>query len=72
VWFSLHVLFGKLETKIVGPMRLLVPDPATVDWVSLALCALAVVLVFGFRLGIAATLAVCAVAALLWLGVAPA
>lgn len=72
VWFSLHVLFGKIDTKIVGPVRLLVPDPVTVDWVSLALCVLAVVLVFVFRLGIAATLAISAAAALLWLGLAPA
>jgi len=71
-WFALHVLFGKVDTKLVGPVRLLVPDLATVDWVSLVLSALAVVLLFVFRLGIVTTLAFCAAAALLWLGLAPA
>lgn len=70
VWFALHVLFSKVDAKFAGPVRLLVPDWVTVDWVSLALSALAVVVVFVFRLGIAATLSICAAAALLWVGLA--
>ena len=71
VWFALHVLFARLDERFFGPLRLFVPDPASVNWVALALSGLAVVLVFALRAGIATTLGLCAGAALLWLGFAP-
>jgi hypothetical protein len=52
-------------------LRLLVPDPGSIDWAALALSALALLLVFVVRAGIAVTLGACAGAALLWLRLAP-
>jgi chromate transporter len=71
VWFALHVLFAHVDERFAGPLRLYVPDPASLDWVALALSGFAVLLVFGLRAGIATTLGVCAGAALLWLRLAP-
>jgi len=71
VWFALHVLFADVGIRTLGPLRLLVPDPASVDWVALALSGLAVGMVFVVRAGIATTLGICAGAALLWLRLAP-
>jgi hypothetical protein len=44
-----------------------VPETASLDATALVLSALALVLVFWLRAGIATTLAVCAAAALAWL-----
>ncbi len=43
VWFALHVLFARLQAQQAGPVRLLLPDPASLDLRALvfALCALA-------------------------------
>jgi chromate transporter len=70
-WFALHVLFAHVGQQSFGPLQLHVPDLASLDATALALSGLALALVFGFRAGIAATLGVCAAAALLWLYVAP-
>jgi chromate transporter len=42
VWFALHVLFARLQAQQAGPVRLLLPDPASLDLRALvfALCAL--------------------------------
>jgi chromate transporter len=72
VWFALHVLFARIGERHFGPLRLFVPDPASLDVVALALSCLALALIFALRLGIAATLAVCGAASLIWLGLAPA
>jgi chromate transporter len=71
VWFALHVLFGKVGETSFGPLRLFVPDPASIDPVALTLAALALVLVFVVRAGIATTLGVCAGVALVWLSFVP-
>ena len=67
LWFALHVLFATVEERHAGPLRLYVPELASVDWLALSLSALAVVLVFGLRAGIAVTLGVCAALSLIWL-----
>jgi chromate transporter len=66
VWFALHVLFGEVSTHALGPVQLLVPEWASIDWVALTLSALAVVLLFGVRAGMVVTLLSCAGAALIW------
>jgi chromate transporter len=68
LWFALHVLFAAVDEHRFGPLRLFVPDPASINGVALALACLAVVLLLVLRRGIATTLAVCAILALLWLG----
>ncbi len=62
LWFGLHVVFANLEERDVGPLRLLVPELATLDWAAAALVLLAAVTVFKFRLSILWTLAICALA----------
>jgi len=71
VWFALHVLFRRVEESTLGPLRLIVPDPASLDVLALALSALAVLLLFVLKRGIATTLAVCGAASLVWLRLAP-
>jgi len=68
VWFALHVLFTQVDELHAGPLRLFVPQLASLDVVALLLSCLALGFVFVARWGIAATLAACAVSALLWLG----
>ena len=70
VWFALHVLFARIDERHMGPMRLFVPDPSSLDLVALALTVLALVLIFALRWSIVATLGLCAAVALLWLGLA--
>ena len=67
LWFALHVLFARVDERHIGPLRLFVPDAASLDVVALALSCLALVLIFALRWSIVATLAVCGAAALLWL-----
>lgn len=60
VWFAIHVLFAQVTEMHVGAARLLLPTLASVSWVSLALSALAVVLLFVRHTGVILTLALCA------------
>jgi chromate transporter len=41
LWFALHMMFGTVDTVTAGPLRLAVPDPATLDAVALGLAAVA-------------------------------
>ena len=66
LWFALHVLFARVGEWRLGPVRLFVPDLATLDIKALALTVLALILIFAVRAGIATTLAVCAGVALAW------
>jgi chromate transporter len=70
LWFTLHVLFAHIDERHLGPLRLYVPDLATLDTVALVLTVLALLLVFVLRAGIATTLAVCGAASLVWLRLA--
>lgn len=72
VWFALHVLFADVSEQALGPLRLFVPDLATVNWMTLFLSGLAVVLLVVLRRGIAMTLGICAGLALLSFYVAAA
>ena len=65
LWFALHVVFADVSEEAVGPIRLFVPDLATVNWMTLSLSGLAVVLLVVLRRGIGMTLGVCAGLALL-------
>ncbi|NHA14342.1 chromate efflux transporter [Thioalkalivibrio sp. XN279] len=44
VWFALHVLFQRLDTLQAGPVRLLLPDPASLDIRALVFALAALVL----------------------------
>ena len=45
LWFALHVLFGTVDERRFGPVRLWVPDFSSVDWTAVGLAALAAVLI---------------------------
>jgi chromate transporter len=57
LWFSLHVLFSAVTEKFVGPVRLFVPDLATIDWISLLIAAAAFMALFRYKVSMLATLA---------------
>ena len=59
VWFALHVLFSRVGDAAMGPLRLHVPDIASIQGAAAALAALAFVLLFVLHRGIVTTLAVC-------------
>jgi chromate transporter len=60
VWFALHVLFARIETLHWHGLRLYVPELASLDWVSLALAAAAIVAMLRFKIGMLVTLAAAA------------
>jgi chromate transporter len=63
---ALHVLFAEVEPVWRGPLRLWLPDLSTLDTKAVVLSALAALLLLRLKLGIAATLAISAGAALAW------
>jgi chromate transporter len=61
VWFGVHVLFSRVETRPLGMWV----DPASVSPVSTALLVLAAVLLFWAHLGIVRTLVLSALSGLI-------
>jgi len=70
LWFALHVFFAKVDAVPWGPLRLWLPDLATIDLEAVALAGLAALLLLRFRFGIAATLAISTAASLAWFAAA--
>ncbi|MFD1327341.1 chromate efflux transporter [Mycoplana ramosa] len=62
VWFGLHVLFREVGSLRLGPISMALPEPGSLDALSLLLTVAAAVMLFRLRLGIVYTLLVCAVA----------
>jgi chromate transporter len=52
LWFGVHTLFGAVREARTGPLRFLVPDPASADLRAAALFAAALVLLLRRRLGL--------------------
>jgi chromate transporter len=67
IWFSLNVLFARVDEIMVGSVRLFVPDFSTVEWVPLLIAAAAFVAMFRYRVGILPLLAGAAAAGVLYL-----
>jgi chromate transporter len=63
VWFAAHLFFRTVGTTEIGPVRVLLPNPSSLDPAAVALVVLAGFLLFALRLPIAAVLAVPALAA---------
>jgi len=59
VWFSLHTLFGTVTTGHYCGVRLLIPEAATISWLSTVVAAVACVMTFYLKRGMALTLATC-------------
>jgi chromate transporter len=66
VWFSLNVLFSTVSERQIGPIRLYVPDFATIDWVSLLIAAAAFIALFKYKASMMVTLAGAATTGLLY------
>jgi chromate transporter len=66
LWFGLHVVFRRVGEQHFGPLRLLIPDLASVDIAAAALAALAMLSMFRFKLGLPKTLAGSAALGILW------
>lgn len=64
LWFGLRVLFADVHRVAIGPAAIDLPVLGTLQPAALALAALAAVLLFGLKLGLARVLAVCAAAGL--------
>ncbi len=62
VWFGLHVAFGVVTEVHWHGLRLLVPDPHTTSWASVAVAAAAFVMLFRLGWGMVSTLAACTAA----------
>lgn len=52
LWFTLHVLFSRFTPTALGPLRVELPDMASLDWIALGLSLVAMLLLFRFRLGV--------------------
>ena len=68
IWFGLHVVFAEVTPVSAYGLRLLLPNFASLDPAALVLSLLAAVALLGFKLGMAPTLGLCALAGLLWRG----
>jgi chromate transporter len=66
VWFALHVLFARVSDQQVGPLRLHIPELASISAPAVLLSALAILLLFVLHRGILTTLSVCGALALAW------
>jgi chromate transporter len=60
VYFAVHTLFATTHPATWGPLRLELPEPASLRPVSLAITVAALVMVFRLRWSVPRTLAVCA------------
>lgn len=62
VWFALHVLFGSVNERHFGPLRLYAPDVGTLDALAFVLAVAALIAMLRFKVGMLATLGFAAVA----------
>jgi chromate transporter len=62
LWFALRVLFARVETVAIGPLRLGLPDMLTLVPNAWVLTALAAACLFALQIGLVRTLAVTAAA----------
>lgn len=49
LWFALHVFFATLTPLQRGPLRLLIPDPASLDWRVVVLALVSALLLLCLR-----------------------
>jgi chromate transporter len=66
LWFGLHVLFQRVTEQHWGPLRLSVPELASLDLPALALALFAMLATFRLKWPLHFTLAACALLGLLW------
>ena len=52
LWFALHVFFGKISQMKYGPVTLLTPDMASLQWRAVVLAIIAAVLILRLHWGL--------------------
>lgn len=62
IWFALHTLFGDLESRDVGPARVLVPTFGSLNWTAVFIGTGAVLALFKWKWGMMRTLVGAAIA----------
>lgn len=62
LWFALHVLFRRVDAFAAGPLRLALPDPATLDVTALGLAVAAGWMILRRRMNLTHVLAIMAAA----------
>jgi len=72
LWFALHTLFAKVHEVDAGPVRLLVPEWATIDVAALVLAAAAMLAMLRFHVGMGKTLLASALLGVAWFYLGPA
>jgi chromate transporter len=72
LWFALHVLFADVAERDWHGLRLVLPDPASLDPAALVLMAGAAAALLRFRIGLLPTLAGTALVGALWHGLGAA
>ncbi len=56
LYFAIHTLFDRTEQLHAGPLRLMLPQPGSVDLLAVALTAAAALMIFGLRWSVLRTL----------------
>jgi len=62
IWFAVHVFFGSVGTATLGPVRIVWPDPATLNLPGIALAGVAGVLLLRLHWGLPGVLGLMALA----------
>lgn len=51
LWFAVHLWFARVDERVIGPLRIDIPDLASADPLALLLSTAALIAAFRFRLG---------------------
>lgn len=66
LWFALHVLFGRVEEMRSGPLRLFIPEMASLDPAALVLAVMAAIAMLRLGVGMMPTLAAAGLSGIVW------
>jgi len=66
LWFALHVSFGQLGYKLLGPVEILVPEWASLDWRIFVLSILSAIMLLMLRWNMILVLFICAMGGILF------
>jgi chromate transporter len=67
IWLALHTLFGRVDERTLGPLRLPTPVGASFDPAACVLAMLAAGLMFGLKWPTGRTLLICAICGAAWI-----
>ncbi len=67
VWFTLHTVFGKIDERSYGPLKLELPHWDTTNWFALLIATAALVAMLRLKIGMAWTLLGAATIGVVWM-----